>query len=394
MRTGRTPNDCIFLCFERNGAGLDLAQVGRNLEFARKSGNVRIPAPEIIAQLVVHDDLGAFLPPGPLQTDDRPLLEYRAPRRLHQIGRQELLDHITASERASGALAEARRRQGNVAGQLQLADFLVSVDSSPFGLVDVERANPEEKARYAELLREHARRTGLVFAKAGPWEQSVCVPAQEAAIRQRLAESAGTAGPTRAAALLGLGNHRILAKDYAEGSRLLEEAVALLPHHDPALRSLQSAHELSGRYEAAANVVRRRMENGVKTPLLLSGLAYYLGRLGGDRAAWVLVEQALALDPDAPQALVVGANLLMERQELGRAVEFARRATRAAPQEATTHVTLVRALLQAERTAEARTALVWGLAQCPGDPELLRLQQQPEKPGNGRLPAPAPGNFR
>lgn len=394
MRTGSTPNDCIFLCFERAGAGLDLAQVGRNLEFARKSGHVRIPVPEIIAQLVVHDDLGAFFPPGPLQTDDRPRLEYRAPRRLHQIGRQELMDHITASERAGGAVAEARRRQENVAGQLQLADFLVSTESSPFGLVDVDRATPEEKERYAELLREHARRPGIVFAKAGPWEQSVCVPAQEAAIRQRLAESVGTADPARAAALLGLGNYRILAKDYSEASRLLEEAVALLPHHDPALRSLQSAYELSGRYEAAANMVRRRMVNGVKTPLLLSGLAYYMSRLGGDRAAWGLVEQALALDPDAPQALVVGANLLLEGKDFPRATEFALKATRIDPREPSTHVALVRAYLEGGRTAEARSALVWGLSQCPNAPELQQLRQQLDpSPANRPTPGP-PAPFR
>lgn len=394
LQTGRIPEDCVFLCFERSGASLDFALAESNLVFARRSGNVRIPTADILAYLVVHDDLASFFPPGPLQTDDHPRLEYQAPRNLHLVDRQELVGRLATNRRAGPVLSAARRRLDSVSGQLDLAEFFVSLDQPPFGLIDLSQATPQESERYAKLLVEHARRTGIDFAKVGAWERSVTFPAQETGIRERLAASAGGPGHARAATVLGLGNHRMIAGDFPEGSRLLTEAVALLPSHDPAMQSLQFAHELSGRYEAAATVVRRRMDNGVPTPQLLSDLARYLGRLGGDRTAWTLIEQALALDPDSPQALVAGSHLLAERRDFTRAAEFALKATRAAPREPATHVALVRTYLQAGRTSEARTALIWGLGQCPNAPELQQLRQQLDpSPANRLTPGP-PAPFR
>ena len=71
----------------------------KNIAYAGKSKNITIRDPRVIFNLIVSEDLKGFFGSGPFHTDNRPRLEFAAPKNL---GRSDgtIEDRIRKSEPA------------------------------------------------------------------------------------------------------------------------------------------------------------------------------------------------------------------------------------------------------------------------------------------------------
>jgi Tfp pilus assembly protein PilF len=141
-------NRDLLLVAPAGGRPLDLERVARRLarpeiaaDLAR--ADVRSAADLVALHRTSLASLVAALPPAPLNTDDRPVVEYRAPRDLYRV-------RPDASPRPAGALAGART-SGDGASALELARWTTGGQAA--------LAEQIESDRLRTLALEDARRT-------------------------------------------------------------------------------------------------------------------------------------------------------------------------------------------------------------------------------------------
>ncbi|MBR9979453.1 MAG: fused MFS/spermidine synthase, partial [Desulfatitalea sp.] len=79
---GGLSRDFLFVGFKAE-AGLNWAQAKENIDYAHRSRHIDLAYPELLTRLIVSEDLGRLFEPGPVNTEDQPVLEYAAPKLMH-----------------------------------------------------------------------------------------------------------------------------------------------------------------------------------------------------------------------------------------------------------------------------------------------------------------------
>jgi spermidine synthase len=147
--------DYLMVGFKQSLA-LDPVVAARRLSFAQKSRNMNLPDTRVLFHLIVSEDLKALFGEGPIHTDMRPILEFEAPRMLHKKG-----EEIDEMLREKSVLTERTREIINSGDRQRLAldmmRFSASVLSPLFMLFSQDRALPEERAEYLEILESYCR---------------------------------------------------------------------------------------------------------------------------------------------------------------------------------------------------------------------------------------------
>lgn len=147
--------DYLMVGFKESLA-LDPDVAARRLSFAQKSSNMELASALVLFHLIVSEDLKALFGEGPIHTDMRPTLEFEAPRMLHRKG--EEIDEMLRERRV---LTEKTREIINSGDRQRLAldmiRFSASVLSPLFMLFSPDRALPEERAEYLELVEAYCR---------------------------------------------------------------------------------------------------------------------------------------------------------------------------------------------------------------------------------------------
>jgi len=256
-----------------------------------------------------HVGSGAALAPlarGAVRnTDDRPVVEYRAPREMIEVGRDR------GGRRAAALRALPRPVAPPAAGPLEdwpAREVLrARARSRLAGVGDAEAARVFEELRDAGSLE-------LAAEVAAEWSASVRRARWEA---------------------LFTGAERRLAAGDAAGARTQLEALATEPGHPPALwLPLGLARERTGDATGAGTAARRALESGAGGPARLEAL------LLGARAARQTGRRAEALGhlraaqqefPGDPRGYDLEAQIHFTAGELERAREVVERGLRQAP---------------------------------------------------------------
>jgi spermidine synthase len=252
---------------------------------------------------------------APLNRDDRPIVEYRAPQDLIAVGR--------------GAAGGAPRVIGSI-------PFATSLPAGPLFAAWTEEGWFGARAR---LLIERGDMTRAEATIRGARQSGL------ASLADRL-EAEAAAGQRR---LQGLG--------------VIEHARQLLA----------SGRELEGQAE-----LRRAAELDSANGRAWLMLADRLRRSGNLAAAESAIARGGAHpDPEIrAEAAGVSGMLELDRQKPRAAAERFQQATRLSPRLAKNYVLEVRAWIAAGDRAAARSALRRGLAALPGDPTLVALQNE------------------
>ncbi len=222
------------------------------------------------AYVLGEDELARFAGEGAINTDDRPLLEYRAPRAIY-------------SDSALRTNIEAVRRHQAPACFPPLA------------------TRPGQEERAAALLQT--------------WSRSLaaqnCLPPARGALRAAL-----TLQPREVSILVQLADLQLGAGERTAAIATLTDAIRIEPENGPIHAQLGGIHYQDGDHAIAHTHLRRALALGEESADLRNNLAATLVEMGNLDAALDELRRALELDPDHELA---GDNVRKIRRHLERA---------------------------------------------------------------------------
>ena len=280
---------------------------GQNLKYARKSSNIVLAGPGVFLNLIISDDLKAIFGEGTINTDNRPLLEYLAPRTMHgtdaAIIRRIALAAGSTLSREIAAIKE--ENQSGVDGQIDYAEYFLSFrggDSSTLQYpVNLAAASPKQKERYFGIVENFCSRTLISDFSALRDQESRnrCFMRQEAALLARLNDDAGLTPQRKAALYEQLGLINIQNQRPGKAVEYFSRGMEFTPDNATARNNLGMAFLADGRYvraeeEFAAAV---RLDSGYANARANLGQAIAAQGLRRLDEAIAHYREALRLDP-------------------------------------------------------------------------------------------------
>ena len=327
--------DYLFVGF-KGGKGLDMQQARQNISFAQRSANIRLAYPDLLYRLIVAEDLKALFGQGLMNFDDRPYLEYAAPRLMYggEAAQQDILRHLSAGRNLAAATAAGFDKMTRDAGaRVDYADYALSVFSPFPGMVDPQALNLSEKNRYSKMINAYCAHN-LVESDiiADGVLLKSCRAAQIAAMEKNLHQSQDPAlshyflgrvyqdeGRSDQALLHFAKSIELNGADadrrndygnlLAEQGRQQEAraqfsgALRLRPNFLLAQGNMAYSYLKDGRLDEAAESFRRTLALRPDLAEAHYNLGWIASRKDNEREAMVHFRDALEVNPDMPEAL-------------------------------------------------------------------------------------------
>jgi len=145
----------------------------KNAGAARKSPNLVLKDPRLLQRLVVTDHCAETFGIGPLNTDNRPLLEFNAPRQMHRSrdNASEVIGSLLRHRSLPPSMkASADSLAGSSEGQIDFAEFALSLFEPFAGMFEPTRATDSQTARFARLLENYceSNEVDVAMIPSGP----------------------------------------------------------------------------------------------------------------------------------------------------------------------------------------------------------------------------------
>ena len=253
-----------FLFIGGNGPlNLDAAAAAQNLKYAQKSSNITLNGSNAFYNLVVSDDIKAIFRDGPFNTDNRPLLEYSAPRTMHGTDASIIyrIGRSTESTLSPKIAAIQKENQSNVDGQIDYAEYFLSFEGGDDAMlqypVNLAAASPGQKERYMGIVENFCSRA-LIYdfsALRDPELRNRCFIRQQEALLAQVNVDYGnaTAAETlrKAALYEQLGRINLLNQRSGKAVEYFSMAKELVPYEAVARNNLGMALIADGRYVKA-----------------------------------------------------------------------------------------------------------------------------------------------
>lgn len=163
---GGLSQDFLFVGF-KNEKGLNWDNARKNIEYTRRSSNIHLAYPELFRRLIVCEDLKALFGAGPVNTFNRPLLEYAAPKLMYQgeAIHQDLLQKVAQQAWLSPESKSAVEKiRASVPEQIDFTRYALSVYAPFPNMVDLASASSNQKAAYIDLLKTYCSQHPLEFS--------------------------------------------------------------------------------------------------------------------------------------------------------------------------------------------------------------------------------------
>jgi spermidine synthase len=135
--------------------GLTLKNARKNFPFVQNSKNLSLSDPRLLYRLIVSEDLQALFGPGPVNTDSRPLLEFSAPKLIHQND-PAIIREILSNNWLNPEIKDIVQLViTDVDAQIDFAAYAFSIYSPFIDMVDLTNATTAQKDRYSRLLESY-----------------------------------------------------------------------------------------------------------------------------------------------------------------------------------------------------------------------------------------------
>lgn len=149
--------DYLFVGFKK-AKGLDMEQARKNIIHTQKSLNIRLAYPELFYRLIVAEDLKTLFGSGLVNYDDRPYLEFTAPKLMYggEAAQQEILQNLTAGRTLTAKTSRGFDQVINddKAG-VDYAEYALSVYSPFPGMVDDKKLSRTLRGRYVQAINAY-----------------------------------------------------------------------------------------------------------------------------------------------------------------------------------------------------------------------------------------------
>jgi spermidine synthase len=244
-----------FLLVGMNGnRDLDLEAAKRNLQYARKSTNIVLRNSQLFFNLIVSDDLKTLFGEGPFNTDNRPLLEYMAPKTMHKTDADIIRKIGTSIDLSLGRKLKAIQKENlaSVDAQIDRAEYFLGFRGNDDSMLrysaDLTAATQEQKARYFRIMEDFCAHNLVTefWPIQDPELKERCFLRQHDAIVKRL--RSGNNIPTLYSQL---GSICMQNQRSGKAIEYFSQEVALKPGDTRALNNLGTAYMASQYYNKA-----------------------------------------------------------------------------------------------------------------------------------------------
>ena len=287
------PVDYLMVGFKDAGGGFDWSTAAGHESYARSSTIVDFPGVDFLTHLVLTEDLPRLFGPGRLHTDDRPHLEFAAPKKLYHTAPD--MERIIAKSRVLSSSTRGHlEAHTDFATLLDAVAFAASANVPMFNILPPSRLDPAQHARYRQIVVDYCRRVLVpsydIFTD--PSLKAECAGIQADAIGRRVA--AGDAGVID---LYNLALARIAAGRKDAAMAALRQAVTLDPLYEPSMTALGLLLAENGNLDEACALLRKTVRLAPQKAAPHKYLGMVELRQGTVASAVKRLSTALALDP-------------------------------------------------------------------------------------------------
>ena len=305
---------------------LDRSTVEQNLVYASQSKNATILDSRIFYSLIVGENLEKLFGDGPINMDNHPILEFSAPKLMHSYD-PAIADTIQAREYLTDETkAIITAAASDVDAQINYAAYALSFNKTFENIVDLERATPAQKERFARIVEAYCSENILTdYSFVGDSEiKDRCLSAQIDMVRAHLSDAPDTTmiyyrlgnlynernmlveaytyytktlelDPDNEKAHYNLGRIFTSQGRYGEAIKHYEEALRINPYYAMAYNNLGNIHTQRGELDRAVSNFREAVRIDPDFALGYQNLGVVLKRLGKDREGEYYLEEALRI---------------------------------------------------------------------------------------------------
>ena len=182
----RIGSDYVMMGFKGEDR-LRVNHAEKNIYYAQQSKNITIRDPRVIYRLVVSEDFQKLFDPGPVHSDDWPLLEFAAPKQMHTID-PTIEINIWSKRWLRRETQTVLREVANVESQIAFASFALSMHQPFRNMVDLGKATATQKEKFFDIVEDYCAQCLIkdysIFADQELKER--CLSSQVAAIQNNI----------------------------------------------------------------------------------------------------------------------------------------------------------------------------------------------------------------
>jgi spermidine synthase len=325
---------------------LNESVAARNLQYAQRSKNVVLRDHRLFYNLILSEDLGGLFGDGPIHTENRPYLEFAAPKLLYTTDlaiQQMIAQRKWLSEETRAILRDITT---DLDTRIDFVEYALSVHGHAFAFenrVNLSAATAEQKERFANLLIDYCEKNVVqdVFSLKDRelWER--CVRAQVRGLKTRMAEA-----EDRARFINRIGRICSNAGELDQAAGYFTEVLSIEPDDVEAHNNLANVLARQKKYEDAIRHHERAIELVPDNAKLHNNLGCTLLEQGRNIEALEHFYKALELEPRFADVHYNLGKLFASQRELDRAIDHFNMAVRINPGYAEAHNDLAVALIK------------------------------------------------
>ncbi|MFC1489050.1 tetratricopeptide repeat protein, partial [Thermodesulfobacteriota bacterium] len=342
-------SDFLLVGF-KNKDRLELGHAEQNSGYVRESKNVTILDTRLLYRLIVSENLQRLFGQGVINTDNRPLLEFAAPRLMYfsdaAVFQKKIKERTILSAETQKMVWETAT---NVDAQIDNAAFALSVKAPFSHMVDLSKATSLQKDRFFNLVGKYCASNEFnasVF-KNNELNQR-CLSVQIETINSRLDRLSD-----RWRLWSYLGNLYMETRRTSEAVNCFSEALRIDPENMALHNNLAIALAKQGRTAEAIEHYLQALRIKPDYEEVHNNLGNALAKQGRTAEAIEHYLQALRIKPDYGEAHNNLAIALAKQGRTAEAIEHYLQALRTKPDSVGIHNNLGNALNKQGRTAEA-----------------------------------------
>jgi len=221
-------NDYLLVGFKGQNR-LNPEDADQKQAYVRKSNNVALEDPRLLYRMIVSQDLPKLFGPGEIHSDNRPRLEFSAPKLMYSDSQRVQISERIRSQRWPSLLMDTkdviRQVEENPDSQIDFAAYALSLYRPWGGMMDPVQATSKNKARFFEMVENYCAQNEVDYSILRDTElEQRCLEIQIDAIEKKIDRL-----PAPLLSYAYLGTLYSMKGEPAEASKYYEQALQIDP---------------------------------------------------------------------------------------------------------------------------------------------------------------------
>jgi spermidine synthase len=284
--------------------------------YTEQSKHITLADPRLLARLVVSEDLKKLFGPGPLHTDNSPLLEFSAPKQMYKDDsaiEETIMSNGWLSQETRAILADI----ASVEDQISFSAFALSIFQPFHNMVALQKATPPQTKRYYSLVENYCFHSPMndYSLFTDPRLREKCISLQIEALQDNL-----NLLPDKTIAYNRLGNNYDMLGEIDQAITYYQKATVDNPHPEGIYYNLGMAYRKKGDLDRAIENYMKALDLNPDYAEARNNLGYAYLKKGEVERAIQELTKALSLDPNLAEAYNNLGNAYISKDELESAI--------------------------------------------------------------------------